>query len=175
MGGADIGAGNEKTVNQMVAHHSIIFKPEDLIVWISTSPCQLGKYVAYDLKKIFSEHKVLKNDIEIYDSSRTIPESGILNNGEFKRMLESKNYKHLIKTAISNTDDNSFDSEKIDKFIQTNPEMYLVYQLVGDLYFSRNDLINAEKYYQKALTKEIARLSEREKINESLKKCKRID
>jgi len=175
IGGADIGAGNEKTVNQMVAHHSIIFKPEDLIVWVSTSPWQFGKYIAYDLKKIFSDHRVMKKDIEIYEASRTIPESGVLKNGEIERMLEWRKYTRLISNAISDVNDHSFDSEKIDRFIRTNPEMYTVYQLTGDLYLSRKDFNNAEKYYRKALTKEIARSSEREKINESLKKCKRKD
>ena len=174
MGGTDIGYGNEKTINQFVAHHSIIFKPEDLMVWVSTSPYQLGEYIAYDLKKIFSSHKILKKDIEIYESSGIIPESGILKTGEYKRIAESKKYTGQIKAAISDIDDQSFDTGKIESYIQTNPEMYLVYQLVGDLYFSRNDLKNAEKYYLTAITKEIPRLSEREKINESLKKCKRI-
>jgi predicted choloylglycine hydrolase len=171
VGGTDIGYGNEKTINQFVAHHSIIFKPEDLIAWISTNPYQLGKYTAYDLKKIFSENKILKKDIEIYQSSLIIPESGILKNGKFDRIAESLNYTRQIKAAISDTGDQSFDTAKISRYIQSNPEMYLVYQLAGDFYFSRNDMNNAGQYYRIALTKEIARSSEHEKIAESLKKC----
>lgn len=171
IGGTDIGYGNEKTINQFVAHHSIIFKPEDLTVWISTNPYQLGKYAAYDLKKIFSDHSKLKKDIEIYEARLIIPESGILKNGEFNRITESLNYTRQIKAAISDAGDHSFDDVKIGRYIQTNPEMYLVYQLTGDFYFSRKDMKNAGKYYRIALTKEIARLSEREKITESLKKC----
>ena len=51
---ADIGMGNEKAINQLIAHHSIVFEPEKLIVWVCTSPWQLGEYVAYDLKKVFA-------------------------------------------------------------------------------------------------------------------------
>ena len=54
LNGANIGMGNEKAINQLIAHHSIIFEPKKLIVWVSTSPWQLGEYVAYDLNKIFA-------------------------------------------------------------------------------------------------------------------------
>ena len=48
---ADIGMGNEKTINQLIAHHSIVFEPKKRLVWVSASPWQLGEFVAYDLKK----------------------------------------------------------------------------------------------------------------------------
>ena len=51
----DIGYGNEKALNQLLAHHSIVFQPEDLLVWVSSNPYQLGEYVAYDLKEVFSD------------------------------------------------------------------------------------------------------------------------
>ena len=50
----DLGMGNQLSVNQLIAHHSIVFKPTQQLVWVSTAPYQLGKFVAYDLKKVFS-------------------------------------------------------------------------------------------------------------------------
>ncbi|MGY8954538.1 MAG: C45 family autoproteolytic acyltransferase/hydrolase, partial [Flavobacteriales bacterium] len=50
--GKMIGYGNEKAINQMMAHHGIIFKPEDLLVWVSANPCQMGEFVCYDLNKV---------------------------------------------------------------------------------------------------------------------------
>ena len=38
MNGNDIGMGNEKSINQLIAHHSVIFKPGERLVWVSTSP-----------------------------------------------------------------------------------------------------------------------------------------
>ena len=63
---ADIGMGNEKAINQLIAHHSIVFEPKKLKVWISTNPWQLGQFVAYDLKEVFALSG-LKQNHEIAD------------------------------------------------------------------------------------------------------------
>jgi len=62
----NIGLGNEKTLNQFIAHHTIVFEPEKLKVWISTSPWALGEFVCYDLNKVFSLKGLIKDE-EIYD------------------------------------------------------------------------------------------------------------
>ena len=41
-------------------------------MWVSTSPWQCGKYVAYDLNKIFKD--TIDWQHEIYSSDLTIPE-----------------------------------------------------------------------------------------------------
>ncbi|MEN8226212.1 MAG: C45 family peptidase, partial [Bacteroidota bacterium] len=51
--GENIGNGNEKAINQLIAHHSIIFEPDKLRLWISTAPWQVGAYLCYDLDSIF--------------------------------------------------------------------------------------------------------------------------
>eukprot|EP01089_Gocevia_fonbrunei_P017159 TRINITY_DN5484_c0_g1_i7.p1 TRINITY_DN5484_c0_g1~~TRINITY_DN5484_c0_g1_i7.p1 ORF type:complete len:469 (+),score=84.66 TRINITY_DN5484_c0_g1_i7:1571-2977(+) len=51
----NIGYGNEKALNQLLAHHGIVFKPEQGLVWVSSNPYQLGEFVAYDLNKIFKD------------------------------------------------------------------------------------------------------------------------
>ena len=72
MENADIGLGNEKAINQLIAHHSIIFEPQKKKVWVSTGPWQLGEFVCYDLNKVFSL-KGMKSNQEISDSSLNIP------------------------------------------------------------------------------------------------------
>ena len=43
--------GNEKAVNQLIAHHSVVFEPKIIGVGIYLT-WQLGEYVAYDLNKV---------------------------------------------------------------------------------------------------------------------------
>ncbi len=50
-GGKDIGMGNEKAINQLIAHHSIIFKPEERTFWISKS--FHDPYICYNLDSAF--------------------------------------------------------------------------------------------------------------------------
>src|SRR5690606_42124826 len=52
---ASIGYGNEKALNQLLAHHGIVFKPAERLVWVSSNPYQLGEFVAYNLNTVFSE------------------------------------------------------------------------------------------------------------------------
>ncbi|MCK7560127.1 C45 family peptidase [Chitinophaga sedimenti] len=68
----NIGMGNEKAVNQLIAHHAIVFEPKQLKVWVSAAPRQLGEFVAYDLNKIFAMNG-LSSDHEVCDSANIIP------------------------------------------------------------------------------------------------------
>jgi predicted choloylglycine hydrolase len=45
----DKGMGNPKLINQMIAHHACIFKPEDGLAWFSSGPYQMGPIFCYDL------------------------------------------------------------------------------------------------------------------------------
>jgi hypothetical protein len=71
MNNEDIGLGNEKALNQFIAHHSIVFEPEKLKVWISTAPWQMGQFVCYDLTKVFALAGS-KTDQEIYDTALNV-------------------------------------------------------------------------------------------------------
>ena len=157
---ADIGDGNEKAINQLIAHHSVVFEPQKQIVWVSTAPWQLGQYVAYDLKKIFAMHG-LKKDEEIADSNLTIAPDSFLLTNEYKNFESFRKFKQRI------ADGNKIDA---DSLVATNPQFYHAYILAGDYLYKQNDFKKALHFYQVALTKVIATKKEEDHIKDQVKK-----
>ena len=64
--GKSLGYGNEKALNQLLAHHSVIFSPEERIAWVSTAPYQLGEFVAYDLKEFFKGELLQSEELTLF-------------------------------------------------------------------------------------------------------------
>ncbi|HEX5153703.1 MAG TPA: C45 family peptidase [Parafilimonas sp.] len=157
----NIGLGNEKTLNQFVAHHTIVFEPEKLKVWVSTSPWALGEFVCYDLNKVFSL-KGLTKDEEIYDSASTIPADNFLQTPEFKNFERYRQYTHLLS-----------DGKEIntDSMIAANPDYYHAYVLAGDYWYNKEEWQKALGYYQEALTKVIATKPEEDHIKKQIEVC----
>ena len=152
--------GNEKAINQLIAHHSIVFEPKKLIVWVSTSPWQLGQYVAYDLNKIFAL-KGIKENHEISDSNLTIAPDSFLLTPAYKNFEAFKNIKQQILDGRTVNTGN---------LISSNPEFYNAYLLVGDYLYKQKEYAAALQNYKLALTKEIATKKEEDHIKEQIKK-----
>lgn len=160
--GADIGLGNEKSINQLIAHHSVIFQPEQRKVWVSTFPWQLGKYVCYDLNAVFNMK--LKNDQEIYDSTFTFAPDSFLLTKSFHDFSKFTKYRFPFQPR---------NDILPDSLIKWNPNSYLAYLLAGDASFKKNDFKSAGNFYRIGLTKEIATLQERDHMVSRLNECKR--
>jgi hypothetical protein len=159
--GADIGNGNEKAVNQLIAHHSIIFSPDSLRVWVSSSPWQLGTYVCYDLKKIFSM-KGLQRDTAIASNALNIAPDPFLKTQAFRDFLRFRDNKlSLARNGFVDT----------AATVRANPQFYDAYRVAGDYCKNRGWFGAAIAYYQEALRHEVATLTEREAIQERLKSC----
>jgi isopenicillin-N N-acyltransferase like protein len=157
----DIGMGNEKAVNQLIAHHSIVFEPKKLLVWVSTSPWQLGEFVAYDLNKVFAR-KGRQNDREIYDSALTIAPDSFLLTNKYKNFVLFRSYKQRIADG---------GAVNIDSLITSNPEYYHTYVMAGDYLFKRKEFKQALSYYQTALEKVIATRKEEDHIKLQIANC----
>lgn len=160
--GADIGMGNEKALNQLIAHHSIVFEPQKLLVWVSTQPWQLGEYVCYDLKKIFAMHGMQRN-AELYDSSRNVPADSFLFTPSFH---EFEKYRQMKQDIADGKPVNT------DSLVASNPHFYHTYVLAGDYLFKQKKYKEAVGYYETALTKVIATKPEENHISSQLKKCR---
>ena len=159
--GADIGLGNEKAVNQFIAHHSIVFEPQKGLVWVSTAPWQLGQYVCYDLKKVFGLAG-MKTDQEISDSSLDVPADPFLQTDSFRRFELFMRYKKEMN-------DGQFVSP--DSVVASNPNYYHAYVLAGNEYFKQKSFKKAIPYYEAALRKEIATRGEADDIRRRLHTC----
>lgn len=162
-GDKNIGLGNEKALNQFIAHHSVIFKPEQRIMWVSTTPWQIGRYVAYDLNKIFAGADFSK---EIYSEELNIDADTLLCGEPYRKLLEYRESVGKIKKQLKNEE--KIDNRDIDKMIKANPQMYYAYVLAGDCYFKSGDLLRARNYWKKALTMEIPKTEERLSIEKKI-------
>ncbi len=163
----NVGFGNEKSICQLISHHSIIFKPDELKFWISTNPYQLGKYVCYNLDSVFANFPAIEDDIEIYEKEFIIPPDTFLYAIEYENFKYFKKNKETIKKATKEKN-NTVSDEEIKAFINSNSEYFYAYQLVGDYYFSKERYKDAKHYYEIALKKEISTVPERNVIEESL-------
>lgn len=161
-----LGYGNEKALNQLLAHHAVVFQPDKRLVWVSSNPYQLGEFTAYDLNKIFND-SILNYKMSV-DSLRI----------EKDKFILTKEYANYEQYRIQNLKLTKLLEEKkeikenvLTSYIQNNPDFWKVYALVGDYYFQQKDYQQAVIYYKLALTKEITTTPDRNKTEKKLSKC----
>ena len=150
--GEEIGLGNERALNQLQGHHSIIFKPHERLVWVSTAPWQLGQYICYDLNSVFAESPGMAEDREINVDSLTIHEDQFVSTEAFSQYLVYRKLKPELEQSIRKGIKN--DTLPV-ALVGSNPEYYLVYELAGDYYNAQKRHSEAIEYYDKALLKSI--------------------
>ncbi len=160
--GEPIGYCNELSVNQMLAMHSVIFKPVQRKIWVSTSPWQLGAFVCYDL------NKVLSSDFSetISESSQRIPEDSFVSTEAFNNVLEFKKMMPVIKAAEHSG--RVIPTDSLDWFVGLNPLYYNAYNTVGDYYEALDEEELAQQYWSKALEMKMKPI-ERQYIESKLK------
>ena len=163
---AKIGYGNEKALNQLLAHHAVIFSPEKLMVWVSSNPYQLGEFVAYDLNEIF----IKKNNsiFELQSATLNIPKDDFITTNEFKKYEQYRINDRIIDEAIVSKKvvKRSF----IEEYQASNPDNWIVYYKIGKYYFNKGWYKAAEIEFKKAQTKEITTLTDKKQIEAYLKK-----
>lgn len=127
LGGASIGWTNEMSLNQFIAHHAVIFQPEKLIMWVSTSPWQLGKMVAYDLGSIFGNREGQRDG---YVKPLDIEADSLLLKDVYPKVLEYRQLSSTIRKAIKKG--KSVDETVRKRFIELNPDYDYTYTLLEE-------------------------------------------
>ena len=162
----DLGLANEMAINQFIAHHSVIFQPEKRLMWVSTSPWQCGKYIAYDLNKIFKD--TIDWQHEIYSSALTIPEEKFIDTPEFQHLLTYKKLTPLLLKKIRKKE--KIEESVLKTYQASNPSLYYVYEVIGDYYETMQQPQQAIAYWQQALKRPIPKLQEKERIQQKIQK-----
>jgi hypothetical protein len=176
LGGKTIGYGNEKAINQLIAHHTVIFKPAKQKFWVSTHPYQLGELVAYNADSIFAMPMIrLMHTGRLPEIAGNISADSLLYSPDYAQFLR---YRQMCDSLRTDMDRNGKGKRLVDerfasRFVQTNPEMFRVYCLLGDWHQSRKEYATAVQYWKMALTKEIPRLPEREYLEKQIEKYDR--
>jgi len=166
--GEKIGYGNEKAINQLLAHHAVIFSPQKKLVWVSSNPYQLGEFVCYDLNEIFS-NKRLRNG-QFSTSALNIAKDPFLDSKEYENYEQYKIINSEVNDAINNK--NILLTDNLLPYYQSlNPDFWLVYYQTGKYYFNRKEYQKAKIEFEKALTKEITTVPDKENVEKYLKKA----
>lgn len=165
--GEKIGYGNEKAINQLLAHHAVIFSPQKKLVWVSSNPYQLGEFVCYDLNEIFSD-KRLKNS-EFAKSDLNIAKDPFVDSNEFENYEECKFASSEVNIATDDKDVMLTD-DFLPHYQSLNPDFWLVYYQSGKYYFNKKEYSKAKIEFEKALTREITTVPDKENVERYLKK-----
>ena len=161
-----IGYGNEKALNQLLAHHSVIFPPEKRLVWVSSNPYQLGEFVCYDLNEIFSDHGLQKDNLA--KSGLNIATDPFVNSEEFRNYETYRQINIKVSDAIRGrgilTDD------FLSRYLSLNPDFWKGYFLAGKYYFYKKEFSKAKTEFEMALTKEITTIPDKKNVEKYLHK-----
>ena len=163
-----LGYGNEQAINQLLAHHGIIFKPSKGLVWVSSNPYNLGAFTAYDLNAIFADNKTVDYTPQYIDSL-TIPEDPFVHTQDFKNYEKYRKMDRIIDKALSQENEN-FDPEVLKEYCSLNPDLWIVYYKSGLLYYNAEKYTLAKEAFETALSKEITTAPDRKEVEKKLKK-----
>ncbi len=167
LGNRDIGLGNQLAINQLIAHHSVVFKPDSLLAWVSVGPWQLGEFVAYDLRKIFSlTISQIEENREIFSASRTIQADTFINSmayWRFKKYQDMTGQLARFRKMRQQLPD-GFEAE----YKQTNPALYLTYVNLGDYFESVRAFDQSVSCYKSALDRKLPGTDEENKLKDKV-------
>jgi len=165
-----LGFGNQKAINQLIAHHSVIFKPSERKVWVSASPYQLGEFVCYDLDEVFKSFPENTGPAEIHIQAENIPADAFLNTSLYRGYENFRKLKSYILWFTSH-EKFTLPENVLTAFEGSNPNFYHTHELLGDYHKAHKNIPQALKAYEKALSLEIATLGEKENIEKKRQAC----
>lgn len=166
-----LGFGNEKALNQLLAHHGIVFKPAQKLVWVSANPYQMGEFVCYDLNKVFNNRKLNDTIVSLEEENLNIAKDPFLETVKYKNYELFRIEDRKMDSLLENKKE--VPTGFISNYQSLNPDYWLVYSKVGLYYYQKKEFFLAQEQFEKALTKEITTLPKKVEVEKYLKKIKR--
>lgn len=166
-----IGYGNEKALNQLLAHHGIVFKPEERLVWVSSNPYQLGEFVAYNLNTVFENTQTNNTATSLHNDDLTIEEDPFQYTQAYQNYEAYRLLRRQVLSALSN--DEQLLPITLEELVTINPEYWEAYYLVGKYNYEKKYYTAALQAFEKAKTKEITTVPDQEQVDLYIKKIKR--
>ena len=174
-GGENIGFGNEMAINQLIAHHSVVFEPDSLNIYVCTQPKDFNPYVKFNLQDILN--------VVVETHGRASNEHGRASN-DFGRASDYKIACQYISVADSVRQSDEYRGYKgylylksrkdltsfPDELPKMNPMYFESYDIAGDIYIMFNAKEIACERWQKALECKIPKLAQRKAIEDKIKK-----
>jgi len=162
-----IGYGNEKALNQLLAHHAIVFKPEQRLVWVSSNPYQLGEFVAYNLNAIFKN----PNKLSLANTALNIEKDPFQFTQAYRDYQTYRTLRAQVLSAIKNNE--TLTPEILSELRNKNPQYWEAYYLVGKYYYEKGYYTASLNAFEKAKTKEITTVPDLQDVDKHIKKLKR--
>ncbi|WP_378175347.1 C45 family autoproteolytic acyltransferase/hydolase [Aquimarina sp. SS2-1] len=166
-----IGYGNEKALNQMLAHHGIVFQPEERKVWVSTNPYQMGEFVAYDLDEVFEKIKAKKEEVVIASESLNIPEDPFIYSQKYANYEAFRVLSRTIESATENEE--KVTKEQLQKYETLNPNYWATYFVLGQYYYVQKEYKKALVKFKQAEKREITTVPDMKLVEKYIRKCER--
>lgn len=126
----------------------------------------MGEFVCYDLNEIFSDKRLKSGAFA--KSELNIPKDPFLDSPEFKNYEQYKMMSEEVEKGIEG--DVLLTDDFLSRYQSLNPDFWLVYYHAGKYYYSQKEYAKAKTEFEKALTKEITTVPDRENVEKYLRK-----
>lgn len=166
-----IGYGNEKALNQMLAHHGIVFQPEERKVWVSTNPYQMGEFVAYDLDEVFERIATQKEDVVIAAEEMNVPEDPFIHTKTYENYEAFRILSRKIESATEN--EIAISDDELTTFQNLNTNYWATYYVLGEYYYTHKKYKKALIAFKQALKREVTTVPDVKNIQKYIRKCER--
>lgn len=164
-----IGYGNEKALNQLLAHHGVVFQPDKKMIWVSANPYQLGSFVNYQLDSVFANSSKKIKTLSL--KNNTIEKDSFMYSTAFKNYKNYRILERKIERVLKNK--TSISISELESYKSLNPYLWKVFYVTGKYWYQNKQYEKALKEFEQALTKEITTILDKQSIEKYIKKTKR--